>query len=131
MIEEGEPTMNIHESAEDYLETILMLYEKNGQVRSIDIATELNFSKPSVSIAMKKLRENGYIEMDANSLISLTDAGYAIASRVYERHRILTRFFLSLGVSEGTARTDACQIEHHLSDETWTKLKEYVNTHME
>ena len=82
--------MQIYESSENYLEAVLMLEEKNGHVRSIDIANELNFSKPSVSIAMKKLRENGYIEMDGNSLISLTADGRAIAERIYERHRTLT-----------------------------------------
>lgn len=118
--------MRIYESAEDYLEAILVLQEKNGYVRSIDIANELNYSKPSVSIAMKKLRNNGYIEMDENSFITLTDDGYKIANRIYERHRILTKLFIGLGVSEETAATDACQIEHHLSDETWIKLKEFA-----
>lgn len=121
--------MRIYESAEDYLEAILVLQEKNGYVRSIDIANELNYSKPSVSIAMKKLRTNGYIEMDENSFITLTDEGCQIANRIYERHRILTKLFVSLGVSEETAANDACQIEHHLSDETWSKLKEFTQTH--
>lgn len=128
--DKGEATaMNIYESSEDYLEAILMLQEKNGQVRSIDIANELNFSKPSVSIAMKKLRENGYIEMDGSSLITLTDAGMEIAARIYERHRILTRLLLALGVSEKNARTDACRIEHDLSDESWQKIKAYTLQH--
>ncbi len=121
--------MRIYESAEDYLEAILVLQEKNGYVRSIDIANELNYSKPSVSIAMKKLRNNGYIEMDENSFITLTDEGHRIANRIYERHRILTKLFIGLGVSEDTAAMDACQIEHHLSDETWSKLKEFAQTH--
>lgn len=121
--------MRIYESSEDYLEAVLMLQEKNGQVRSIDIANELNFSKPSVSIAMKKLRENGYIEMDGSSLITLTDAGMEIAVRIYERHRILTRLLLALGVSEENARTDACRIEHDLSDESWQKIKAYTLAH--
>ena len=118
--------MHIYESAEDYLESILMLQEKNGQVRSIDIANELNFSKPSVSIAMKKLRENGYIEMDHNNLITLTEEGMAIAARIYERHRVLTAMLIHLGVSEKTARADACRLEHDLSDETWEKLKSHA-----
>ena len=122
--------MHIHESSEDYLEAILMLQEKNGQVRSIDIANELNFSKPSVSIAMKKLRENGFVEMDANSLITLTPAGMEIAARIYERHRILTDLLIRLGVSESTARADACRIEHDLSDETWQKIKDHARTHL-
>lgn len=121
--------MHIYESAEDYLEAVLMLQEKNGHVRSIDIANELNFSKPSVSIAMKKLRENGYIEMDGNSLITLTAEGRAIAERIYERHRILTSLLLRLGVSEKNARTDACRIEHDLSDESWEKIKTHALEH--
>ncbi len=121
--------MRIYESSEDYLEAVLMLQEKNGQVRSIDIANELNFSKPSVSIAMKKLRENGYIEMDGSSLITLTDAGMEIAARIYERHRILTQLLLALGVSAENARVDACRIEHDLSDESWQKIKAYTLTH--
>ena len=121
--------MHIYESSEDYLEAILMLQEKNGQVRSIDIANELNFSKPSVSIAMKKLRENGFVEMDGNSLITLTPAGMEIASRIYERHRILTDLLIRLGVSESTARADACRIEHDLSDETWQKIKDHAKAH--
>ena len=119
--------MHIYESAEDYLESVLMLQEKHGYVRSIDIANELNFSKPSVSIAMKKLRENGYIEMDASNLITLTPEGRAIAERIYERHRILTSLLLALGVSEEHARTDACHIEHDLSDESWDKIKAYAH----
>ena len=121
--------MHIYESAEDYLEAVLMLQENNGHVRSIDIANELNFSKPSVSIAMKKLRENGYIEMDGNSLITLTAEGRAIAERIYERHRILTSLLLRLGVSEKNARTDACRIEHDLSDESWEKIKTHALEH--
>ena len=121
--------MHVHESAEDYLEAILMLREKKGQVRSIDIANELNFSKPSVSIAMKKLRESGLIEMDAGSLITLTPAGMEIAARIYERHRILTDLLIRLGVSPETARADACRIEHDLSDETWQRIKAHADAH--
>ena len=121
--------MHIYESSEDYLEAVLMLQEKNGHVRSIDIANELNFSKPSVSIAMKKLRENGYIEMDGNSLISLTADGRAIAERIYERHRTLTNLLLALGVSPENARADACRIEHDLSDESWEKIKAHALEH--
>ena len=100
--------MHIYESAEDYLEAILMLQEKNGHVRSIDVANMLNFSKPSVSIAMKKLRENGYVETDANGLLTLTPEGLEIAARVYERHRVLSDLLMALGVSAETARADAC-----------------------
>lgn len=121
--------MQIYESSENYLEAVLMLEEKNGHVRSIDIANELNFSKPSVSIAMKKLRENGYIEMDGNSLISLTADGRAIAERIYERHRTLTNLLLALGVSPENARADACRIEHDLSDESWEKIKAHALEH--
>ena len=95
--------MEIHESSEDYLETILILKERTGQVRSIDIATEMNYSKPSISVAMKKLRENGYIEVDRDGFITLTDSGYEIASSIYDRHKLLTKFFISLGVeNQGT-----------------------------
>ena len=90
--------MELHESAEDYLETILILFERNGQVRSIDIVNEMNFSKPSISIAMKKLRENGYIHMDVNGLITLTDTGREIATRIYSRHRLLTKVLEEIGI---------------------------------
>lgn len=121
--------MQLYESAENYLEAVLMLEEKNGLVRSVDIANELNFSKPSVSIAMKKLRQSGYIEMDGSSLISLTPAGRAVAESVYERHRILTALLMALGVSEENARADACRLEHVLSDESWNKIKAHAVAH--
>ncbi len=121
--------MNLHESAEDYLETILILRERNGQVRSIDIATEMNYSKPSISVAMKKLRENGYILMDSDGFITLTDSGYQIASNIYDRHKVLTAFFISLGVNEKTAAEDACKIEHDLSEETFEKIRKHAMTH--
>lgn len=115
--------MKILESGENYLETILMLSQKNGEVRSIDIVNEMNFSKPSVSVAMKQFRENGYILMDENGYISLTEKGLAIAEKVYERHTVLTKCLMQLGVSEETAKKDACRIEHDLSDETFEKIK--------
>mgnify|MGYP002512609702 CR=1 FL=1 len=118
--------MEIHESAEDYLETILILKERIGQVRSIDIATEMNYSKPSISVAMKKLRENGYIEVDKEGFITLTDSGYKIASNIYDRHKLLTRFFISLGVDAKVAAVDACKIEHDLSEETFQKIREHA-----
>jgi len=121
--------MNIYESAEDYLEAILMLSERLGTVRSIDIVNKLGYSKPSVSVAMKRLRENGYIEMDSDSYITLTGSGMEIASRVYNRHRMLTNFLINLGVSEETAAADACKIEHDLSDETFEKIKEHALRH--
>ena len=120
--------MNIYASAEDYLETILKLYEKKGYVRSIDIATELNYSKPSVSIAMKKLRENGYIQMDESGFITLLPPGEEIAVRIYERHKLLTAFFTKLGVSPETAAADACKVEHDLSEETYQRIKEHALT---
>ena len=118
--------MNIYESAENYLEAILSLHEQHGTVRSIDIANELHFSKPRVSVAMKKLRESGYIEMDKDGLISLLPAGEEIARRIYERHQLLTKFFVHLGVSPEVAAADACKIEHDLSDETFQKIKEHA-----
>ena len=118
--------MNIYESAENYLEAILSLHERNGLVRSIDIANELHFSKPSVSVAMKKLRESGYIEMDKEGFISLLPAGEEIAARIYQRHKLLTRFFIRLGVTPEVAAADACKIEHDLSDETFQKIKEHA-----
>ena len=118
--------MNIYESSENYLEAILSLKERHGMVRSIDIANELHFSKPSVSVAMKKLRESGYIEMDKDGLISLLPAGEEIARRIYERHQLLTRFFVYLGVSPQVAAADACKIEHDLSEETFQQIKEHA-----
>ena len=114
--------MNIYESAEDYLEQILMLLEKKGHARSIDIAVGLNVSKPSVSVAMKKLRENGYISMSSDNLISLTDKGYAIARKIYDRHQALTKYLTQLGVPENIAREDACKIEHDLSEESYAAI---------
>ena len=115
--------MQIHESAENYLETILMISQRKPQVRSIDIANELGFSKPSVSYAMKQFRENGYIVMAADGTITLTDAGREVAERTYERHTVLTKMLIALGVSEETAREDACRMEHHISDETFEAIK--------
>ena len=116
--------MNIHESAEDYLERILMLRLKNGMVRSIDIVRDLEYSKPSVSVAMKRLRENGYIEMDTDGYITLLPPGEEIASRIYDRHQLLTQFLLQLGVSPENAAADACKIEHDISDESYERIKE-------
>ena len=115
--------MNIHESAEDYLERILMLRLTNGTVRSIDIVRDLEYSKPSVSIAMKRLRENGYIQMDADGLITLLPPGEEIASRIYDRHQLLTQFLVQLGVSPENAAADACKIEHDISEESYEKIK--------
>ena len=118
--------MKIHESAENYLETILVLHQRKGSVRSIDIANELEFSKPSVSVAMKNLRLKGYIEMDASGLIHLLPEGRAIAEAVLEKHRLMTRFLMALGVREEVAAEDACRIEHVLSDESFEAIKEHA-----
>ena len=117
--------MVLHESAEDYLETILVLFERNGQVRSIDIVNEMNFSKPSISIAMKKLRENGYIRMDVNGLITLTDEGRLIAERIYSRHKLLTKVLEAIGIDEKKAEDEACKIEHDIDDETYDRIRDF------
>ena len=118
--------MNIYESAEDYLETILILSTVSSDVRSIDIATEMGFSKPSVSRAMKNLRENGYILMDEKGLITLTESGKEIAERIYERHQFFTDALIAIGVDPDIAVRDACRIEHDLSIESFEKIKEHV-----
>ena len=118
------------ESLEDYLDTILMLQKKNGCVRSIDIANEMNFTKPSVSIAMKNLREKGYILMVDNGFITLTEAGRQRAESVLERHTILSDWLISIGVREDIALEDACRVEHDLSEESFDAIKRaYHNTH--
>ena len=121
--------MNIHESAEDYLEAILILRERQGSVRSIDIVHQLELTKPSVSVAMKRFRENGYIEMDADGFITLLPPGEEIAQRISARHKLLTQFLILLGVSEETAAADACKMEHDLSDETFEKIKAHAQRH--
>lgn len=117
--------MQVLESSEDYLERILILSEKQEKVRAIDIVNDMGFSKPSVSIAMKKLKENGYINIK-NGAITLTPSGLEIAERIYERHRILTKAFMLLGVDEETAAKDACKIEHDISEQSFSKIKERV-----
>lgn len=114
--------MRIRESAEDYLETILMLYERRGEVRSVDIAAEMNVTKPSVSFAMKKLRENGLILMDKDNLITLTDEGLRIAQKVLNRHKVISRFLIQIGVNEEDAKNDACKIEHDISPATFEAI---------
>lgn len=120
--------MVINESVENYLESILVLGQKKGNVRSIDIVHELNFSKPSVSIAMSRLKENGYVTVNDHGYISLTDKGMEIANATYERHKIINDFLIYLGVPESIASEDACKMEHAVSDETLEKLKEHFNT---
>lgn len=114
--------MKIQKSAEDYLETMLMMKEKHGYIRSIDVANELDVTKPSVSYAVKRLRENGYITMDETGLITLTDSGMKIASQIYERHKLLTKYLVGIGVDEKTASEDACKIEHDISEKTFDAL---------
>ncbi|MBQ9250530.1 MAG: metal-dependent transcriptional regulator [Oscillospiraceae bacterium] len=116
--------MKIQKSAEDYLEAMLMLKEKHGYIRSIDIAEQLGVTKPSVSYATKRLRENGYISMGPDGLITLSDTGMEIASRMYERHKLLTEILVKLGVNEATAREDACKLEHDLSIESFDAIRE-------
>lgn len=118
--------MKIYESAENYLETILVLQRRKGEVRSIDIANEMNFSKPSISYAMKQFRENGYITMNVDNYIQLTAKGREIAERIYERHQLLTKYLISIGVDEETARTDACRIEHVISPLSFEKIKNQI-----
>ena len=118
--------MQILKSSEDYLETMLMMKEQHGYIRSIDIATELGVTKPSVSYATKRLRENGYITMDKDGLITLTDKGMDIAERIYLRHRTLTSFLIRIGVDERIAREDACKIEHDISDQTFAAICKFA-----
>lgn len=118
--------MKIQESAENYLETIYMISRERSYVRSIDVATELSFSKPSVSVAMKNLRLNGLIEIDEDGMITLQEAGRAIAERIYERHTLLTQWLEQLGVSPAVAAEDACRMEHVISAETFAALKAHA-----
>lgn len=118
--------MKIHESAENYLETILILHKTKGMVRSIDIANELDFSKPSISVAMKNLRENGYIEVDKDGHITLLEKGLEIAERMYERHTVISKFLTGLGVDEKVATEDACRIEHVISAESFEAIKNTI-----
>ena len=123
--------MNIHESAEDYLEAIYMQSLKRSVVRSIDIANALGYSKPSVSVAMKQLEENGYIRRDKDRFLYLTEKGMEIALRMYERHQTLAACLMKLGVSEENAFRDACKIEHDLSNESFEKIREHANRFLE
>lgn len=116
-----------NESIEDYLETILSLQKKLGQVRSIDIANEMNFSKPSVSVAMKNLREKGFITVDANGFILLTESGKTQAEEVLEKHTILSNWLISLGVDKEIAMEDACRMEHDISKESFQAIKEHIS----
>ncbi len=121
--------MKIQESAENYLETIYMLQKRNGQVRSIDIANELDFSKPSISVAIKNLRQGGYVDVDESGHILLCDKGREIAERMYERHTFLSQWLIDLGVDPDTAVEDACRMEHVISTKSFEALKAHVETH--
>ena len=118
--------MAIHEFGEDYLEAILMIKERNGNVRSIDVAHELSFSKPSVSVAMKNLKANNYITVDENGYINLTETGQEIADKIYERHTFLTNWLTSIGVDPEVAAEDACKMEHAISSESFTAIKKFI-----
>lgn len=122
--------MQIHESAENYLETILILKKRLGQVRSIDIASELSFSKPSVSVAMKNLRTNGYISVDQDGYITLLEKGKEIAEKIYERHTLISDWLTTIGVDPQIAAEDACRIEHVISSETFEALKAHTQKGM-
>ncbi len=120
--------MQIKESAENYLEAILAIKRKKGTVRSIDVANHLNVTKPSVSVAMKSFREEGYIHVDANGEITLTEKGTTIAEKIFERHQVIAKALMALGVDEETAYNDSCKIEHDISNQTFEKLKEYLTS---
>lgn len=119
--------MRLQESGEMYLETIHILTKKLGFVRSIDICEHMGYSKPSVSRAMSLLREGGYITVEAGGHIVLTESGKEIAQKIYNRHNLLSKFLISIGVDEKTAAEDACKIEHHISDETYNAIKKHMN----
>lgn len=121
--------MKIQESAENYLETILILQKEKGNVRSIDIVNELGFSKPSVSVAMKHLREDGYVTVNEHGLIHLTDKGMEIANKIYERHTFISNWLIQLGVPKDIALEDACRMEHVISSESFEALKNHVLQH--
>lgn len=121
--------MSIHESGENYLEAILNIRKRSGACRSVDIARELGFSKPSVSIMMRDLREHGFIEIDEFNDISLTNSGMEIAISISERHEIIAKVLIMLGVPDDIALTDACKIEHDLSPASFERIKEYYNKH--
>ncbi|MCL2066454.1 MAG: metal-dependent transcriptional regulator [Treponema sp.] len=121
-------TLNVHESAENYLETILILSHRGERVRSIDIVNELEYSKPSVSVAMKNLRAKGYITVDDEGHITLTGKGRKIAERMYERHVAISDWLISLGVDKKTAVQDACKMEHVLSEKSFSAIRKHIDT---
>ena len=119
--------MHLQESGEMYLETIYILTKKNHDVRSLDVAEYMNFSKPSVSRAVGLLKQGGYITVDPDGYLHLTDLGKEIAAKIYERHTLLTEFLMRLGVDQGTASADACKIEHDISDKSFEAIKRHVD----
>ena len=123
--------MKIYESGENYLETIYMLCNTKGNIRAVDLCNELGFSKPTVSVALKKFREENYVLVDENGHLSLTPKGLEIAERMYERHNGIAKFLMAIGVNEETAYEDACLMEHHISDESFQKLQEHYAKHFE
>lgn len=120
------PHMKIQKASEDYLESMLMMKEQHGYIRSVDVADHLGVTKPSVTYATKQLKQNGLITMDRDGLITLTESGMEIADRIYTRHKTLTEFFIRIGVDEKTAREDACKVEHDLSEKTFAAICEHV-----
>ncbi|NLF45093.1 MAG: metal-dependent transcriptional regulator [Syntrophomonadaceae bacterium] len=121
--------MQVGETIENYLETIFMLLQKQDSIRSIDVVNEMGYSKPTISVMMKQLREGGFIEIDESGYITLTNVGLDIAKRVYERHVLLTEILIKLGVTEEVAHEDACKVEHQLSKESFARIKEYYLKH--
>lgn len=121
--------MKILRASEDYLEAMLMMQQRHGYIRSIDIAEYLGVTKPSVSYTTKRLKENGYITMDKDGLITLTDSGMAIANKMLDRHHTLTRFLMALGIDERTAEQDACKMEHDISQQTYEAICTHAKTH--
>ncbi len=119
--------MTLHKSAEDYLETILVLQRRNGSVHAVDIAAERNFSKPSVSVAVKHLRENGYITVDPDHGIKLTEMGEQVAEEIYDRHQVLAKWLIALGIPPEKAQDDACKMEHAISEESIDAIKKHCN----
>ncbi len=122
--------MQILRASEDYLETMLMMQQQHGYIRSIDVAEHLGVTKPSVTYAPKRLRENGYITMDKDGLITLTDSGMAIAASMLDRHHTLTRFLMALGIDAETAETDACKMEHDISEKTFEAICAHAKKHL-
>lgn len=122
--------MKIQEAAENYLETVLMVSEKKGHVRQTDVCSAMNYSRPTVSVALRDLAAEGYLDIDEDGFITLTDAGQRIAGRIYERHCVLSKVLMALGTDEDTAYKDACKIEHDLSDESFSNIKAYYEKNL-